>query len=224
MALIIFLVVSSVLFIKDKLSGDHKTSEANEAPSVAENPPAVHQPPPVSPPPSLPGNARAQIEAAQNPDMLATEETLDDEQIEQEQVNGALAQLASHDTAQRVEGAEQLGAYPTKESESALLQALQSDPEAEVRSAAAQSLGYVEKPSDQTLNGLLGAIEDQNEDVRLNAVSTLEDFLLGSEENSKRYKKILGGLKAKADSRTVPQDTRDAIRDIVQDLTSSPSQ
>ncbi len=124
------------------------------------------------------------------------------------------------DLAAYREGAEQLGAYPTKEAEAALLQALTADSEADVRSAAAQSLGYVEKPTEGTLNGLMSALEDTNEDVRLNALSTLEDFLLGSEENSKRYKKILAGLKSKGEGRSVPQDTRDAIREVLQDLTA----
>lgn len=148
----------------------------------------------------------------------------DDEAVEREQVNAALAQLQSAETAQRVEGAEQLGAYPTREAEAALLQVLVSDSEADVRSAAAQSLGYVEKPTDATLNGLMGALEDQNEDVRLNALSTLEDFLLGSDENSKRYKKIYAGLKSKGEARSVPQETRDAIRDILTDLSAEGNQ
>ncbi|WP_348759924.1 HEAT repeat domain-containing protein [Candidatus Methylocalor cossyra] len=129
----------------------------------------------------------------------------------------ARQQLASSDPAQRVEGAEQLGAYPTKEAEDLLVQALASDTSAEVRSAAAQSLGYVEKPSDHTLSALLSALEDQDEDVRNSALSTLEDFLTASDEGSRRYQGILAGLRAKAAARSVPPDVREAINDILQE-------
>lgn len=186
----------------------------------AETPPMAVQPPPAPkaqpvPPPAQAAPSPAPATPTPPPPETAAEE--DDEQIEKEQVNAALAQLASGDPAQRLEGAEQLGAYPTKEAEAALQQVLAGDSDPEVRNAAAQSLGYVEKPTEATLNGLFAALEDQSEDVRLSALSTLEDFLLGTEEGSKRYKKILSGLQAKVDSRSVPEETRGAIRDILQD-------
>lgn len=211
-------------------------SQESGTPS-ASNPPLATLPTPTPAASPMAGNSSQPADAQPEqsgaavppvtpvPDGSSPEEMAeDDEALEREQINAALAQLSSADTAQRVEGAEQLGAYPTREAEAALLQVLVSDSEADVRSAAAQSLGYVEKPTDATLNGLLSALEDQNEDVRLNALSTLEDFLLGSEENSKRYKKILAGLKTKADARSVPQETRDAIHDILQDLTAPSGQ
>jgi hypothetical protein len=172
------------------------------------------------PPPPQAGQAPVQAPTIEPPPDMAPEES--DEQIEKEQVAAALAQLTSSDPAQRLEGAEQLGAYPSKEAETALQQVLATDSDADVRNAAAQSLGYVEKPTQATLNTLFSALEDQNEDVRLSALSTLEDFMLGADENSKRYKQILAGLQAKVDSRSVPQETRDAIRDIVTDQTAPP--
>lgn len=141
----------------------------------------------------------------------------DEEQTEKDQVQAALKQINSPDPKQRVEGAEQLGAYPTKDAEIALQQLLSSDTDAEVRNTAAQSLGYVDKPTVSTLEGLLSALEDQNEDVRLSALSTLEDFMLSTEEGSKQYNKILIGLKSQANARSVPEDTRQAIHDIIND-------
>jgi HEAT repeat protein len=225
--LIVLSLATAVLLVASRESSDPDEQEAASEEPVS--PPTSPQPgtgapatPLAQPPVAV--NPDAPDEGIQSPEAMSPEDLEDDAQIEQEQVNAALAQLSSAETAQRIEGAEQLGAYPTKEAEAALLQALGSDSEPEVRSAAAQSLGYVEKPTDGTINGLVAALEDQNEDVRLNALSTLEDFLLGSEETSKRYKKILSSLKSKGDARSVPQDTRDAIRDILQDLSGTPAQ
>ena len=153
------------------------------------------------------------------PDSETTEE--DEAQSEKEQVDAALVQLNSSDPAQRVEAAEQLGAYPTKESEAALTQLLSTDSDPEVRSAAAQNLGYVERPSDTTLDVLLKSLEDQNEEVRLSALSTLEDFLLGSDQGSKRYTKIVAELQNRTGSQTIPEDTREAIQDVLKDQADS---
>ncbi|MGZ8245525.1 HEAT repeat domain-containing protein [Methylomagnum sp.] len=198
------------------------------APTVAATPPPVAkkpEPAPPAPPPKPDTAPPATTPPAATPQAAAPapvpEVEQSDEEIEREQVAAALAQLASAEAAQRVEGAEQLGAYPTKEAEVALTNTLGADADADVRNAAAQSLGYVEKPTESTLSALLSALEDQNEDVRLSALSTLEDFMLGSDEGSKRYKMILGGLKSRQDTRSIPQDTREAIHDILQDQSGS---
>lgn len=196
-------------------------------PPIAESPKQTADqtpapPPAVSPPQPVAPTVPLQPPAPVITDLPPPESESDEEEAatEKEQVDAALAQLASPEAEQRIEGAEQLGAYPTKEAEQALTQALSGDTDAEVRNTAAQSLGYVEKPTDATLAALFGALEDQNEDVRGSALSSLEDFLLGSDEGSKRYKKLLAGLQARLDSRSVSEDTRTAIRDILQDLTA----
>ncbi len=168
--------------------------------------------PKPAPPPTVAPPAAETIPVFPDP---GVEES--DAQSEKEQVDAALAQISSNDPAQRIEGAEQLGAYPTKEAETALTQLLSSDSDPEVRSTAAQNLGYVERPSDTTLGVLLNSLEDQNEEVRLSALSTLEDFLLGSEEGSKRYTKLLTELQSRAASQTIPEETREAINDVLQD-------
>jgi hypothetical protein len=222
-----FLLIVLSIATAVMLATDFRLTEPSAPPPSVEAPPAP-APAPVAPAPEPekpakpPVNLQSRAEALQAPAPLTEEDIQDDEQIEKEQVAAALAQLTSSDPAQRLEGAEQLGAYPTKEAETALQQVLATDSDADVRNAAAQSLGYLEKPTQATLNTLFSALEDQNEDVRLSALSTLEDFMLGADENSKRYKQILAGLQAKAGSRSVPQETRDAIRDIVTDQTAPP--
>jgi hypothetical protein len=214
LVLLLLTATTATLLIISNSDSPVPDSTPSETPSPETPPQAA--PNPKENPPSRAGQPSAQpAPSTEQPPETALEE--DDEQIEKEQVDAALAQLNSSDPLQRVEGAEQLGAYPTKEAETALQQVLGTDADPEVRNAAAQSLGYVEKPSDATLTALFSALEDQNEDVRLSALSTLEDFMLGADENSKRYKKILSGLQAKADSRSVPQEIREAIHDIVTD-------
>jgi hypothetical protein len=67
----------------------------------------------------------------------------------------------------------------------------------------------------------MGGLEDDNEDVRLKALWTLQRIFLGTEDGSERHKKILAGLKASADSRTIPPDTRDAINNILEGQTGA---
>jgi hypothetical protein len=195
-------------------------------PFMTPSEPPVEAPPKTakpSIPPTLPAPARNTVPMPQNPAPPPLEEGGNeyDEQTEEQQLATAREQLNSADAEQRVEGAEQLGAFPTKETEILLVQALATDSEAEVRNAAAQSLGYVEKPTDATIDALMTALEDRDEDVRTSALSTLEDFMVESGEGSKRSKKILAGLKAKAASRGTPKDLREAIRDVLEDQTES---
>lgn len=199
------------------------SDEPPPAPPVAEapNPPgrvlsAPANPPAVRPPAPEPLKAQPAPQVA--PKALPIEE--DEVLSEKEQVDAALAQLRSADAEQRIDGAEQLGAYPTREAEQALAQTLMADSDAEVRNTAAQSLGYVEKPTEATLTALFSALEDANEEVRGSALSTLEDVMLGSEEGSKLYGRIQAGLKAKIDARSVPEDTRAGIREILEELTA----
>lgn len=206
--------VAGFLYLKDRPA---PATEEIAAPGPDEAARTRPLPPPPPPPVKPPVDLQTLSESAQNPPPLTPEQIEDDEQDEKAQVDAALAQLSSNDPAERIEGADQLGAYPTKEAEAALTQAVTSDPEADVRNAAAQSLGYVEKPSEATIIALLGVLEDPDEDVRLSALSTLEDFLASSEEGSKRYKKVLAGLKAKATARSVPEETREAIGEVLQD-------
>ena len=72
-------------------------------------------------------------------------------------------------------------------------------------------------PSDSTLASLLTALDDQSEDVRFSALSTLEDFMLGQDEDSQTYKRIRSGLSAKADSQSLSEDLKDSIKEVLKD-------
>jgi len=149
--------------------------------------------------------------------LAAPEEMADDEQLEKEQVAQAMALLNSTNDEERIEAVEQLGAYPSAETEAALSQILNTDANPEVRNAAALSLGSMDEPTDATIAALMTALEDQNEDVRFSALSTLEDFMLGQEENSPNYRRIKESLAMKAGSSNIPEDLKESINEVLKD-------
>ena len=194
-------IVALALFNLESEPADTETPAP--APSAqAEKPPATK---PASPSPPA------------DEEMLAPEESAEDAELEREQISAAMTQLNSSNDEERIEAVEQLGAYPTPETEATLGQLLIADANAEVRNAAALSLGSLEEPSDATIAALMSALEDQNEDVRFSALSTLEDFMLGQEEGSKNYQRIHDGLAMKANSSSMPQELRDSIKEILRD-------
>jgi HEAT repeat protein len=145
------------------------------------------------------------------------DESFDEAQIEREQIAEALSHLNSQKEEERIEAVEQLGAYPSPDTEATLSQLLTTDSNPEVRNAAALSLGSLDVPSDATLASLLTALDDQSEDVRFSALSTLEDFMLGQDEDSQTYKRIRSGLSAKVDSQSLSEDLKDSIKEVLKD-------
>ena len=218
LVLLFLVVATAVKLLGGKSSAPPEAPPASEIPSA---PPAATLqpvPPPQAaqkPAPAVPSTP-ALSQAAQNPPPPVMQSAEEEERSEKEEMDAALAQLRSPDPQRRVEGAELLGAYPTQEVELALTQAL-SDTDAEVRNAVAQSLGYVEAPKEETISALMTMLEDQNEEVRASALSSLEDYLAGSDEGTKRYKRIFSELKSKGAARSIPQDVREGIREIIQD-------
>ena len=143
---------------------------------------------------------------------------LEDEiQPEQEQITTAMELINSADNEERIEGIELLGAYPNPESEAILTQLLTNDEASDIRNVAALSLGAFEVLLDSTINDLISALADESEDVRFSALSTLENYMLGLEEVSVSRKTIHSQLTAKTLSSELPQDTRDALTDILSD-------
>jgi hypothetical protein len=143
---------------------------------------------------------------------------LEDEiQLEQEQITTAMELINSADNEERIEGIELLGAYPNPESEAILTQLLTNDEASDIRNVAALSLGAFEVLLDSTINDLISALADESEDVRFSALSTLENYMLGLEEVSVSRKTIHSQLTAKTLSSELPQDTRDALTDILSD-------
>jgi hypothetical protein len=64
---------------------------------------------------------------------------------------------------------------------------------------------------DSTIADLVNALEDEAEEVRLSALSTLQGYLLSQEKDTESYKKIDLALKNKASSDNIPADIRAAI-------------
>ena len=194
------------------LESDSTTQDGDD-PAVASGRPAAKPEKPAAtaatppPPPS-------------DEDLLAPDEMVDDEQVEKEQIAEAMAQLNNSNQEERVEAVEQLGAYPNPETEATLGQLLTTDASPEVRNAAALSLGSLDEPTEATVAALMAALEDQNEDVRFSALSTLEDYLLGQEEDSPNYRRIKDGLRLKAGSRSVPDELKESINEVLRDQES----
>jgi hypothetical protein len=170
---------------------------------------------PVTPvAPSAPLIAQSKFDTNEIQDEEMSE---DEAQNEMEQIAAAMTLLDSNKDEERLEGVEQLAAYPNLESEMMLCQLLMTDVNDEVRNAAAQGLEVIDSPSDSTIADLLNALEDEVEDVRLSALSTLEGYMLRLEENSENYKKIQSGLIAKAANLSISIGIRDNINEFLKD-------
>jgi len=141
----------------------------------------------------------------------------DEIKLEEEQITTAMELINSADNEERIEGIELLGAYPNPESEAILTQLLTNDEASDIRNVAALSLGTFEVLVDSTIHDLISALADESEDVRFSALSTLENHMLGLEEVSDSRKRIHSQLTAKTLSSELPQDTRDALTDILSD-------
>jgi HEAT repeats len=176
-------------------------------------------------PPTLPKKAPSEVKV---PDFqaLATQQSgvaapteaqiKEENQIITEQVATAGIWLSSIDAEQRRNGAEQLSAYPTPAAETLLIKAL-SDNDVSVRSAAAESLAAFEILSHSAVTALLAAMEDANENVQLNALSTLENQISNEENGSKRYQMIMRGLRKKAKSARLSEEMRKAVDGFIKD-------
>lgn len=160
---------------------------------------------------------QALAERAGSPPPLTPEQIKEDARIDAEQVALARQWLESADSKQRVDGAEQLAAYPTPEAEMLLIDALATDPDPQVRSVAAQSLEVFEQPTEQTIAALLTALQDENEEVQMSAWATLEGIVSKEEDDSVRARQIIAGLKEKATSAGLATDTREVILEFLQD-------
>lgn len=195
--IIVTLLVSSsilmyVLFNLESDSGDGEYEDT----AVIENQDKALSPQPDSPEPLQ--------ESAEN-----------DEQAEAEQLAIALSHVKSTKNEERMEAAEQLGAFPSPQMEAVLTDLLVKDTHSGVRNAAALSLGSLDAPADITLNALFSALEDPDEEVRLSALSTLENYLLGLEQASPIYQKVKVGLHSKLESKAITSRIRDLIAEVL---------
>ncbi len=204
--------VSIVALVLFNLESEYSDQDAEDGAS----PPA--QVAPAEKPQAAPSTPAAPDTLA-NPaeDALTPEDAAAEEQLEKEQIAQALAQLNSTNDEERIEAVEQLGAYPNTETETTLTGLLTSDNNPEIRNAAALSLGSLDQPSEATVQALSQALEDQNEDVRFSALSTLEDYMLGQEDDSPGYRHIRDLLKQRAQAASLSSDLRESINEVLRD-------
>ncbi|HWP00857.1 MAG TPA: HEAT repeat domain-containing protein [Methylococcus sp.] len=148
------------------------------------------------------------------------EEWEEEREYNREQALALAPDLHDPSAEKRIETAEQLGAFPSEEAEVLLIETLAGDPDPDVRVAAVQSLENFEHLGDKAIAALLGALEDENEDVRMGTLTLLENLVSSEVQGSARYKKIVAGLKKKARSRNTPGETRRAIRAFLGDQAS----
>jgi len=150
---------------------------------------------------------------APTPEQIAEENAVQAGQIEL-----ARQWLLNLDAERRVAGIEQLAAYPTPESEQLMADTLKKDLSSDVRIAAAQNLSYIEAPTPATLQVLIHALQDQDQEVRLSALSSLQSYLHSLEDVSVEAKKIVRLLKNAAKNTQIPEDTRAVIKDSLADM------
>ena len=132
----------------------------------------------------------------------------EEKRVVAEQVDLAITWLKSSIVQTRTEGAEQLGAYLSPKSVTALKGALRKDTSPAVRLAAAQSLSQSETPDSATIAALLDAIADTDEQVASTALSALEVYLDASPVGSTRSNQIRQGLRAQSKNRRLPAALR----------------
>ena len=130
--------------------------------------------------------------------------------IEREQINEALQLLQSKDPAQRRIGAEQLGAYPSAESEPALLKAAR-DPDDAVCQAAFASLGQLTHPSPTLISGLLGLVTQGRPLVAESALDTLLAYQTNTGPASPTSRQMTTGLKQLLRRKTLPPAQRQKV-------------
>jgi HEAT repeat protein len=145
------------------------------------------------------------------------EQIAEEQRMVNDQVAYAARLLQSADYHERVEGVEQLGAYPVPEAESLLAEALLKDKAGEVRSAAAQSLAHWKELADKTVEALLRAVQDPDKEVRFAALGAIEIHFSRLDEGTAQFSQILSGLKRASKSRRIDRETREAIREMLSD-------
>ncbi len=168
-------------------------------------------------PPDLPQLAALALSGgmvAPDPETLQEEQDMLNNQVEQ-----AKAWLDDSDEQQRLIGAEQFSAFPTPEAELYLREALQHDPADAVRAAAADSLAAFTSIKPETLDVLLSALQDFNEEVQGRAFSTLQ--ILYKRTNPETTRTIHLRLKQLVTSGQLNYDNREAINEFLLDQTGS---
>ena len=140
----------------------------------------------------------------------AAQSSITQQAIEREQIDEALQLLQSKDPAQRHIGAEQLGAYPSAESEPALLKAAR-DPDDAVCQAAFASLGQLTHPSPKLITGLLGLVPQGRPLVAESALDTLLAYQTNTGPASPTSRQMTTGLKQLLRRKSLPTTQRQKV-------------
>lgn len=139
------------------------------------------------------------------------EQAAEDRQMEQEQLAAAIEWLQSHDSEDRVRGAEQLGAYLTPQAQKLLADSVLHDASVDVRLAAANSLASCQSPDQGTIRSLLLAVNDAHEDIRQSALAALESYLGLPDLSAPRRQQIVKALTRLTKARNVDGETRASL-------------
>lgn len=154
--------------------------------------------------------------------MPTQEQQQEQHEIEQQQIESARQWLTESDEALRIRGAEQLSAYPVRESALALVKALKQDASSAVRAAAAASLSYFEpsKPHSFIINELFSALSDRDQEVASNAFSSLQALITHPDLEAKTATQTINKLKQLAKKPRLSEVTRQMLEDFLHDQSS----
>jgi hypothetical protein len=147
---------------------------------------------------------------------LSLSQNQEEKQITHQQVTAAKNWLSNANAEQRQIAVEQLSAYPTPDAEKMLINAL-SDKDFNVRSAAGASLAAFNTLSQPAIIALLAAIDDNNETVQLNVLSTLQKQIAKEQKQSIRYQIIMQGIKQKEHSSHFSTEMREVIHGFIEE-------
>jgi HEAT repeat protein len=175
------------------------------------------QKPAPAPAAIMPDLPRLAAQANKKAPARSTEAVEEEKRVIQEQVEAARVWLNDANPEQRLTGAEQLSAYPTPEAEKLLSEALSRDPAPSVRAAAAQSLKFFKRVQVDTLQILLAALEDADEEVRFTAQKTLQRQYSRMRKKPSEAKALLENFRKQAESPRVSKETKASIMDFVHD-------
>lgn len=134
--------------------------------------------------------------------------------IEREQIQDAMRLTQSPRAEDRRVGIEQLGAYPSSESEDALIRAFR-DRDAGVREAAANSLGLWPSPGDRLVNALFVMARQKQEPQKSSALETLSSLLLSGNSDPRTRQTITRGFRQLLPGKALNAAQRQRINEVL---------
>jgi len=208
-----FLVIGSVVTLLAVFQIPTKTSKPSSSETESQRNTPV--PVPTRAPVGMSGLRTLAMNLNGGMSAPAPEQQAEERRAAAEQVKLARTWLKSTSVQSRIDGADQLGAYPTAEAEKALIDHLRSDPSPEVRVAAANSLGFFNAPSEAATQALVRALEDHHADVGAAALSTVQIVLQSLGNDSVRARQLLKHIRQAARSRKMDSEIREQVQSLL---------